>query len=178
MCCLSWSLWQGVLKGTQVHAKVFQCPECVAVRMMFKLLSCEIIIDQDLLKVWAAELISYITEFSFPPSPVIKFLSIVQFSLEGDQGWIHWSTWREVDGQPLAQLVGQDPGGNKHKLTAVPHWRLLQARYARKRCRITVPLYSTLHVHTKDLILWFVQCWITPLKQLIPAYKHIFICFD
>lgn len=52
----------------------------------------------------------------------------MQFSLKGDQEWIHWSTWREVDGQPLGQLMGQDHGGNKHKLTAVLHCRLLQAR--------------------------------------------------
>lgn len=80
---------------------------------------------------------AYIIEFSIPPSPVIKFFTIMQFTLEGDQGLIHWSTWREVHGQPLGQLMGQDPGGNKHKPTAVPHCRLLQARYAGKRCRIT-----------------------------------------
>lgn len=51
MCFLSWSLWPGMLKGAQVHAQVFQRPECVAVRMLLKKLNCRVIIDQDLLKV-------------------------------------------------------------------------------------------------------------------------------
>lgn len=172
MCFVSWSLCPGMLKGAQVHAKVFQCPERVAVRMMLKKLGCEVIIDQDLLKVWVIEFLTHIIGFSLSLCPVIKIFSIMQFSLKGDQEWIHWSTWREVDGQPLGQIMGQDHGGNKHKLTAVLHCRLLQAR---KRQDNIVPLYSMLHVHTKGMISWFVQLPDTPLKQLIPGYKHIII---
>lgn len=79
----------------------------------------------------------------------------MQFGLEGDQGW---STRREVDGQSLGQLVGQDPGGNKHKPTAVPHCRLLPGKICKEEIQDNIgPLNSTLHMHTKDSILWFVQ---------------------